>query len=182
MPFPGQGAAKNAHFWVKMDHDGRLVPGQGNPPGNCLMGHITSQSMGKDDLGPFMPSPATYLVQWGSENGYFWVKNSHWEKIVHTPQVSPEWPNHHQTPSLDMKQCYHACLTTLGPIRPFQSSPRGRCISTPKQPLWPQCAHVHAEMAQKGVKMFNICGSYAQIVFGNVSNHFSLLGNSWLSQ
>ena len=30
--------------------------------------------------------------------------------------------------------------------------------------------------------MFNIRGSYAQIVFGNVSNHFSLLGNSWLSQ
>ena len=30
--------------------------------------------------------------------------------------------------------------------------------------------------------MFNICGSYAQIVFGNVSNHFSLLGNYWLSQ
>ena len=72
MPFSGQGAATNAHFWVKMDHDGRLVPGQGNPPGNCLMGHITSQSMGKPDLGPFMPSPATYLVQWGSENGYFW--------------------------------------------------------------------------------------------------------------
>ena len=30
--------------------------------------------------------------------------------------------------------------------------------------------------------MFNISGAYAQIVFGNVSNHFSLLGNSWLSQ
>ena len=122
MPFPGQGAAKNAHFWVNMDLDGRLVPGQGNPPGNCLMGHITSQSMGKDDLGPFMPSPAIYLVQWGCENGYFWVKYSHWEKIAQTPQVSPEWPNHHQTPSLDMKQCYHACLTTLGPFRPFQFS------------------------------------------------------------
>ena len=115
-----------------MDHDGRLVPGQGNPPGNCLMGHITSPSMGKDDLGPFMPSPATYLVQWGCENGYFWVKNSHWEKIVHTPQVSPEWPNHHQTPSLDMKQCYHACLTTLGPIRPSSGTPHDRGVFTLK--------------------------------------------------
>ena len=71
---PDQGVSKNALFRVKIDHDGRLVPGQGNPPGNCLMGHITSQSMGKHDLGPFMPFPATYLVQWGSENGYFWVK------------------------------------------------------------------------------------------------------------
>ena len=135
-PSPGAisrtGAAKNAHFWVKMDHDGRLVPGQGNPPGNCLMGHITSQSMGKDDLGPFMPSPATYLVQWGCENGYFWVKNSHWEKIAQTPQVSPEWPNHHQTPSLDMKQCYHACLTTLGPIRPSSGTPHDRGVFTSK--------------------------------------------------
>ena len=30
--------------------------------------------------------------------------------------------------------------------------------------------------------MFNISGAYEQIVFGNVSDHFSLLGNSWLSQ
>ena len=30
--------------------------------------------------------------------------------------------------------------------------------------------------------MFNISGAYAQIVFGNVSDHFSLLVNSWLSQ
>ena len=30
--------------------------------------------------------------------------------------------------------------------------------------------------------MFNISGAYEQIVFGNVSNHFSLLGNYWLSQ
>ena len=99
VPFPGQGAAKNAHFWVNMDLDGRLVPGQGNPPGNCLMGHITSQSMGKDDLGSFMPSPATYLVQWGCENGYFWVKNSHWEKNGHRDlKAALEWQNHHQTP------------------------------------------------------------------------------------
>ena len=135
VPFQVRGCPKMPFFRVKMDHDGRLVPGQGNPPGSCLLDHITSQSMGKHDLGPFMPSPATYLVQWGCENGYFWVKNSHWEKIAQTPQVSPEWPNHHQTPSLDMKQCYHACLTTLGPFRPFQSYPRGRCILTPKQPL-----------------------------------------------
>ena len=31
----------------KKAHNGRLVPGQGNPPGNCLVGHITSQSTGK---------------------------------------------------------------------------------------------------------------------------------------
>ena len=30
--------------------------------------------------------------------------------------------------------------------------------------------------------MFNISGANEQIVFGNVSDHFSLLGNSWLSQ
>ena len=76
VPFQVRGCPKMPFFRVKMDHDGRLVPGQGNPPGSCLMGHITSQSMGKHDLGPFMPSPATYLVQWprGSENGYFWAK------------------------------------------------------------------------------------------------------------
>ena len=58
-------------FIAKIDHDGRLVPGQGNPPGNCLVGHITSQSTGKHYLGPFKPSPGTHLVLWGSENGYF---------------------------------------------------------------------------------------------------------------
>ena len=34
-------------FMAKIAHNGELVPGQGNPPGNWLMGHITSHSMGK---------------------------------------------------------------------------------------------------------------------------------------
>ena len=39
------------------------------------------------------------------------LKNSHWEKIAQTPQVSPEWSNHHQAPSLDMKNhIMHVCL------------------------------------------------------------------------
>ena len=42
-----------AIFMAVIAHNGELVPGQRNPPGNWLMGHITCQSMGKHDLGPF---------------------------------------------------------------------------------------------------------------------------------
>ena len=55
-------SVKNGSFTAKIDPNGRLIPGQGNPPGNCLVGHITSQSTGKHYLGPFKPSPGTHLV------------------------------------------------------------------------------------------------------------------------
>ena len=38
VPFPGQGAAKNARFQVKMDDDGRLPYQSYKPPGKWIMG------------------------------------------------------------------------------------------------------------------------------------------------
>jgi len=58
-------------FMAKIVHIGGLVPGQRNPPGNCLMGHITSQSMGKHYLGPLKPSPGTISGQRGSKKWLF---------------------------------------------------------------------------------------------------------------
>ena len=34
-------------FMAKIAHNGELVPGQRNPPGNWLMSHITSHYIGK---------------------------------------------------------------------------------------------------------------------------------------
>ena len=45
-----------------------------DPSGNCFMSHITSNYMGKHDLGPFKPSPGTQSGQRGSENDYIRVK------------------------------------------------------------------------------------------------------------
>ena len=38
------------------------------------------------------------------------------------------------------------------------------------------CAHVDAEMAHKGVRMFDISGAHAEIVIGSVLHHFLPFG------
>ena len=43
------------------------------PPGNCLMGQIKSQCMGKHDQGPFLLCPSTSSGQLGSKNDYIWL-------------------------------------------------------------------------------------------------------------
>ena len=60
---------------AKIAHNGELVPGQGNPPGNWLMGHIISHSMGKHYLGPVKSPSGTISGQCGSKNALFlWQK------------------------------------------------------------------------------------------------------------
>merc|ERR1711947_32541 len=46
VPFPGQGAAKNARFQVKMDNDGRLPYQPNKLPGKWIMGQNTPQVIG----------------------------------------------------------------------------------------------------------------------------------------
>ena len=53
---------------AKIAHNGELVPGQRNPPGNWLMGHITSHYIGKHYLGPFKSPSGTISGQCGSKN------------------------------------------------------------------------------------------------------------------
>ena len=36
-----------------------------------------------------------------------------------------------------MKQCYNACLTTLGPIRPSSGTPQDKGVFTSKTAIWP---------------------------------------------
>ena len=69
------GGLKMGLFMAKIAHNGELVPGQRNPPGNWLMGHITSHSMGKHYLGPFKSPSGTISGQRGSKNALFlWKK------------------------------------------------------------------------------------------------------------
>ena len=59
------------------------------PPGNCLMGQIKSQCMGKHDQGPFLLCPSTSSGQLGSKNDYFWFTK--WplgENSTHTSKQS----------------------------------------------------------------------------------------------
>ena len=137
VPIWGGSGPKYGYFWVNIRPLWRAGSRGWIWPGKCFMSHITPQCMGQHYSGPFLPSPSTYLVQWGSENHYFWVKNSHWKKIAQTAQVSPEWLNHHHTPSLDMKQWYNACLTTLGPIRPSSGTPHDKGVFTSNTAIWP---------------------------------------------
>ena len=69
----GWGGLKIGLFMAKIAHNGELDPGQRNPPGNWLMGHITSHSMGKHYLGPFKPSSGTYPWQWCLKNALFFM-------------------------------------------------------------------------------------------------------------
>ena len=86
------------------------------------MGHITTQSMGKHDLGPFKASPGPQSGQQGSENYY--LLSQKWPLGENSVDASkPRMVKHHQTPSLDMKQWYQACLPTFGPFRPLSGTP-----------------------------------------------------------
>ena len=77
-------------FMAKIVHIGRLVPNQRNPPGNCLMGHITSQSMGKHYLGPSKPSPSSQLGLGGVENGSFYGKHGPYRRAG-SRSKKPTW-------------------------------------------------------------------------------------------
>ena len=43
-----------------------------NQPGNMIIGHNTSQAMGKGVLDTFMPHPGVIPGPGGSKNGWFW--------------------------------------------------------------------------------------------------------------
>ena len=75
---------------AKIAHNGELDPGQRNPPGNWLMGHITSHSMGKHYLGPFKSPSGTISGQLGSKNTLFYGRNSpKWR--VGSKAGNPSW-------------------------------------------------------------------------------------------
>ena len=80
------GGLKMGLLMAKIAHNGKLVPGQRNPPGNWLMGHITSQSIEKHYIWPFKPSSGTYPWQSGLKNALFYDKSS--------PKWAPNGPYH----------------------------------------------------------------------------------------
>ena len=63
--FPGHRDGQMGPYW-------KSGPRVKIPPGNCLMGQIKSQCMGKHDQGPFLLCPSTSSGQLGSKNDYFW--------------------------------------------------------------------------------------------------------------
>ena len=74
VPFPGQGAAKNARFRVKMDNDGRLPYQPNKPPGKWIMGQNTPQVIGNGAWGTFMPHPGVNPGPNGPKMGVFGLK------------------------------------------------------------------------------------------------------------
>ena len=58
---------------VKLCHIGSQSPRVKIPPGNCLMGQIKSQCMGKHDQGPFLLCPSTSSGHQGSQISFFLV-------------------------------------------------------------------------------------------------------------
>ena len=67
------------HFFPHSNCEGQIGPYLNcgprvkNPPGNCLMGQIKSQCMGKHDYGPFLLCPGTSSGLVGPKIGYFLV-------------------------------------------------------------------------------------------------------------
>ena len=74
VPFPGQGAAKNARFRVKMDNDGRLPYQPNKPPGKWIMGQNTPQVIGNGAWGTFMPHPGVNPGPNGPKMGVLGLK------------------------------------------------------------------------------------------------------------
>ena len=74
VPFPGQGAAKNARFQVKMDNNGRLPYQPNKPPGKWIMGQNTPQVIGNGAWGTFMPHPGVNPGPNGPKMGVLGLK------------------------------------------------------------------------------------------------------------